>query len=152
MPWHEAFTVSDIMADTRTEEQRRRIMQAVRSTNTGPELTVRRLLHGLGYRYRLHRKDLPGKPDLVFPSRKKAIFVHGCFWHAHGCRYGRPPKSRLDYWLPKLELNKRHDALKHGQLEALRWQVLTVWQCEINDLDALTAKLGAFLEDEGDKP
>ena len=123
-------------------------MRAVRTKDTGPEWTVRRLLHGLGYRYRLHRKDLPGKPDLVFPSRKKAILVHGCFWHAHDCRYGRSPKSRLDYWLPKLERNKERDAEKRAQLEALGWQILTVWQCETKNLDALTAKLCAFLEND----
>ena len=136
------------MADTRTPEQRRRIMQAVRSKDTKPERVVRRLLHGLGYRYRLHRSDLPGKPDLVFPGRKKAIFVHGCFWHAHGCRHGQPPKSRLDYWLPKLERNRERDAEKLAILESLHWSVLTVWQCEIGDSDALTARLCAFLEDE----
>jgi len=135
------------MADTRTKEQRRRIMQAVRGKDTGPEWTVRRLLHVLGYRYRLHRKDLPGKPDLVFPSRKKTIFVHGCFWHAHGCRYGQPPKSRLDYWLPKLERNKERDAEQVAQLETLGWKVLTVWQCETKDTETLTAKLTAFLND-----
>ncbi|MCH9012468.1 MAG: DNA mismatch endonuclease Vsr [Proteobacteria bacterium] len=135
------------MVDTRTKEQRRRIMQAVRGKDTGPEWTVRRLLHGLGYRYRLHRKDLPGKPDLVFPARKKAIFVHGCFWHAHGCRYGRLPKSRLDYWLPKLERNKERDADRTDRLEALGWHVLTVWQCETKDTDALAARLTAFLDD-----
>ncbi len=143
--------VKNVMVDTRTKEQRRRIMQAVRGKDTGPEWTVRRLLHGLGYRYRLHRKDLPGKPDLVFPDRKKAIFVHGCFWHAHGCRYGQPPKSRLDYWLPKLEQNKKRDAEKRAQLEALGWKVLTVWQCEIRDIEALTTALRAFLDGIVDK-
>ena len=88
-----------------------------RIKDTEPEWAVRRLLHGLGYRYRLHRKDLPGKPDLVFPSRRKAIFVHGCFWHSHGCRYGRPPKSRLEYWLPKLKRNMKRDANKRAELE-----------------------------------
>ena len=102
-------------------------MPAVRGKSTGPEWTVRRLLHFLGYRHRLNRRDLPGKPDLVFASRRKVIFVHGCFWHAHGCRYGRPPKSRLDCWLPKLERNKQRDTEARTQLEALRWQVLTVW-------------------------
>ena len=139
------------MPDTRTPEQRRRIMQAVRGKDTGPEWTVRRLLHGLGYRYRLHRKDLPGKPDLVFPGRKTAIFVHGCFWHAHGCRYGQPPKSRLDYWLPKLEQNKKRDAEKRAQLEALGWKVLTVWQCDARDIEALTARLRVFLDGSGHK-
>ena len=96
----------------------------------------------------LHRKDLPGKPDIAFVSRRKAIFVHGCYWHAHGCRYGRPPKSRLDYWLPKLKQNKIRDARKCAELKALGWQVLTIWQCEIKDLDALTAKLLLFLESD----
>ena len=137
------------MADTRTPEQRRRIMRAVRSKDTKPERIVRRLLHGLGYRYRLHRSDLPGKPDLVFPGRRKAIFVHGCFWHAHGCRHGQPPKSRLDYWLPKLERNRERDAEKLACLESLHWSILTVWQCETGDSDALAARLCAFLEDEG---
>ena len=95
--------------DTRTEEQRRRIMQAVRTRDTGPEMIVRRLLHSLSYRYRLHRNDLPGKPDVAFLSRRKAIFVHGCFWHGHGCPQGRPPKSRLDYWKPKLDGNRERD-------------------------------------------
>lgn len=135
------------MADTRTPEQRRRIMQAVRCKDTKPERIVRRLLHSLGYRYRLHRSDLPGKPDLVFPGRRKAIFVHGCFWHAHGCRRGQPPKSRLDYWLPKLERNRERDAEKRASLESLSWSVLTVWQCETDDSDALAARLCAFLED-----
>ena len=121
-------------------------MQAVRSKDTGPEQKIRRLLHGLGYRYRLHRRDLPGKPDLVFPSRKKAIFVHGCFWHAHGCRYGRPPKSRLEYWLPKLEKNKARDADKLSRLEELGWRVLIVWQCEMEDIGALADSLHCFLE------
>ena len=134
------------MVDTRTPEQRHRIMRAVQSKHTGPEWKVRRLLHGVGYRYRLHRKDLPGKPDIVFPIRKKAIFVHGCFWHAHGCRYDRPPKSRLDYWLPKREQNKIRDSRKQAGLEALGWRVLTVWQCETRDMNALAIELRNFLE------
>ena len=121
-------------------------MQAVKSMDTKPEMTVRRCLHAMGYRYRLHPKELPGKPDIVFYGRKQAIFVHGCFWHAHGCRYGQPPKSRLDYWLPKLEENKKRDIEKRTRLEALGWEVLTIWQCEIKDLDALTASLCDFLE------
>lgn len=136
------------MTDTRSREQRRRIMQAVGYKDTGPEMTVRKILHRLGYRYRLHRKDLPGKPDIVFPSRKKAIFVHGCFWHAHGCRYGKPPKSRPEYWLPKLERNKERDAENVRALDALGWQTLTVWQCEVKtDLDAIATKLIDFIED-----
>ena len=133
--------------DTRTPEQRRRIMQAVKSEHTGPEMRVRRLLHAMGYRFRLHRKDLPGKPDIVLPGRRKVIFVHGCFWHAHGCAKGRPPKSRKDYWLPKLEQNMRRDRVKTEQLEALGWKVLVVWQCETKDIDTLAARLQAFVDD-----
>lgn len=135
--------------DTRTEEQRRRIMQAVRSRDTGPEMLVRRLLHRMGYRYRLHRKDLPGKPDIVFSSRRKVIFVHGCFWHSHGCSKGRPPKSRLDFWRPKLRENSRRDARNEAALRALGWNVLVIWQCETSDLEALAQRLRRFLGDSG---
>ena len=131
---------------TECPEERSKVMRAVKGWDTEPEMTVRRLTHGMGDRYRLQCKDLPGKPDLAFPTRRKAIFVHGCFWHAHGCRYGRIPKSRLDYWLPKLKQNKKRDAQKNAQLEMLGGQVLTVWQCEIKDLDALTDSLCTFLE------
>lgn len=131
--------------DTRNPEQRRRIMQAVKSKDTRPELHVRRLLHAMGYRFRLHRNDLPGKPDIVLPRYKKAIFVHGCFWHAHGCSKGKPPKSRLDYWLPKLEMNVKRDRTKKERLESLGWKVQVVWQCETKDTDALAAKLRLFM-------
>lgn len=94
-------------------------MQAVKQKDTKPEMAVRRLLFSLEYRYRLHRKDLPGKPDIVFPGRKKAIFVHGCFWHAHGCPKGQPPKSNLEYWGPKLEANVKRDEEKIAELESL---------------------------------
>ncbi len=134
------------MADTRSKEQRRRIMQAVGYKDTGPEMTVRRILHRLGYRYRLHRKELPGNPDIVFPAREKAILVHGCFWHGHGCRYGQPPKSRHDYWLPKLEQNMERDAKNIRALESLGWETLTVWQCEAKNIDSLTKELVGFLE------
>lgn len=132
--------------DTRTEEQRRRIMQSVKSKDTGPELIVRRLLHALGYRFRLHRKDLPGRPDIVLPKRRKVIFVHGCFWHWHGCSKGQLPKSRLDYWQPKLEANVKRDRTKREQLESLGWKTLVVWQCETSDMDALRVKLQEFVE------
>ncbi|MVA96664.1 DNA mismatch endonuclease Vsr [Nitratireductor sp. CAU 1489] len=132
--------------DTRSPEQRKRIMRAVKSKNTGPEITVRRLLHAMGYRFRLHRKDLPGKPDIVFPSRTKVIFVHGCFWHGHGCSKGRPPKSRLDYWLPKLEQNARRDRTKTEQLAAAGWDVLVVWQCELKELEELATRLQDFVD------
>lgn len=121
-------------------------MQAVRSKDTKPELIVRKLLHAHGHRYRLHYRPLPGKPDLAFPGRKKAIFVHGCFWHSHGCKTGRAPKSRLDYWLPKLEANVARDRKKVDAIHALGWKTLTVWQCELADRDALLTRLTNFLE------
>ena len=122
-------------------------MQAVKSKNTKPEMIVRRLLHAMGYRFRLHREDLPGKPDIALPKYKKAIFVHGCFWHAHGCPKGQPPKSRLDYWLPKLEQNLKRYRTKKEQIEILGWEVLVVWQCETKDTDSLAAHLRAFLSE-----
>jgi DNA mismatch endonuclease (patch repair protein) len=134
------------MADTRTPEQRRRIMQSVKTHDTGPELAVRRILCHLGYRYRLNAKNLPGRPDIVFPVKMKAIFVHGCFWHGHRCRKGRAPKSRLDYWKPKLKTNRKRDAMQLRALKVLGWSVLTVWQCEVNDNKALGSRLVAFLE------
>lgn len=121
-------------------------MQAVKTKDTTPELIVRRLLHAEGYRFRLHRKDLPGTPDIVLPGRRKAIFVHGCFWHAHGCAKGRAPKSKLDYWAPKLAQNVERDARKVRELEAAGWRVLTVWGCETGDRDALRAELRRFVE------
>jgi DNA mismatch endonuclease (patch repair protein) len=134
------------MADTRTPQQRRRIMQSVKTRDTGPELTVRRIVYGLGYRYRLNAKKLPGRPDIVFPGRRRVIFVHGCFWHGHGCRKGQAPKSRLDYWEPKLRTNRERDAAQVRSLEALGWSVLIVWQCETADPGALAAKLQDFIE------
>jgi DNA mismatch endonuclease (patch repair protein) len=122
-------------------------MARIGGRNTAPELIVRRLLHGMGYRFRLHRKDLPGTPDIVLPGRRVAIFVHGCFWHAHGCKIGRAPKSRLDYWLPKLQENQRRDAVKQAALEGLGWRVLTVWQCETRDPPGLAGILEGHLCD-----
>lgn len=133
------------MTDTRTPEQRRRIMQSVGTKDTGPEMAVRRLLHRLGYRYRLHRRDLPGTPDLAFPSRKKAVFVHGCYWHGHGCSKGRLPKSGLDYWGQKIARNKERDAEKEAALHRLGWETETIWQCELRDAEAATKKLVGFL-------
>ena len=131
--------------DTRTREQRRRIMQAVKTKDTGPEMIVRRMLHGHGYRYRLHRKDLPGRPDIVFASKRKAIFVHGCFWHGHGCTKGKLPKSKLDYWRTKIERNKARDDRNVSKLESAGWQVLTIWQCELADAQALWPRLQEFV-------
>jgi DNA mismatch endonuclease (patch repair protein) len=109
-------------------------------------MAVRSLLHGLGYRFRLHRKELPGTPDIAFLSRRKAIFVHGCFWHGHNCNKGRLPKSRVDYWSAKVTRNKERDAEVVSRLNQLGWTVLTVWQCELRDSDAVARKLIEFLE------
>src|SRR5271163_4386487 len=119
--------------DKLSAERRSANMRKIRSKNTAPELILRSLVHRLGYRFRLHRKDLPGKPDLVFPARRKVIFVHGCFWHQHpGCREGRVPGSRRDYWEPKLLRNQQRDATAKTALEERGWDVLTVWECELD--------------------
>jgi DNA mismatch endonuclease (patch repair protein) len=133
------------MVDNRSTESRSALMSRVGSKDTAPEMTVRRLLHAMGYRFRLHRRDLPGTPDIVFPRHRKAIFVHGCFWHAHGCRIGKPPKSRPEYWGPKLARNLARDAEKETALKAAGWQVLTLWQCEVKEWEALGERLKTFL-------
>lgn len=120
-------------------------MSKVRSKNTTPELAVRKLVFSLGYRYRLHAKNLPGKPDLFFPGRKKAIFVHGCFWHYHNCKIGHIPKSRLDYWEPKLIARRERDASNAAALAELGWGVLVIWECEIKDQEKLTQTICMFL-------
>lgn len=135
--------------DTLTPQERSERMGKVRSTDTRPELVVRRLVHGMGYRYRLHRKDLPGKPDLVFPGRRKVILVHGCFWHRHSdpaCRLARLPKSRLDFWLPKLSANEERDARTAARLAELGWEVMTVWECQVRDTEALKSRIREFLD------
>lgn len=134
------------MTDTRSPEQRRRIMQSVKTKDTGPELTVRRALFAAGYRFRLHRRDLPGSPDIVLPGRRKAIFVHGCFWHGHGCSKGKAPKSRPEYWTPKIAANRQRDRRNIRALRALGWEVYTVWQCDLRDIPSLLHRLGIFLE------
>jgi len=136
------------MTDTLTPLERGRRMAAVRAKDTKPEMIVRRLLHRQGYRYRLHRRDLPGTPDLVFPSRRAAIFVHGCFWHRHeGCALARLPKSRLEFWRDKLEGNRLRDQRQMNELIAMGWRVLVVWECELKDGEALTRRLRHFLDD-----
>lgn len=134
-----------LVADTRTPLQRRHIMKSVRQKNTGPELAVRRLLHRMGYRFRLHKKDLPGTPDIVFAGRKKVIFVHGCYWHGHTCSKGHLPKSRLEYWGPKIARNQERDAMSAEILKRMGWGVLTLWQCEVRDEQDLAGRLAAFL-------
>ncbi len=127
-------------------EQRSARMRLVRSTNTKPELAVRRIVWGLGWRYRLHVRSLPGKPDLVFRKSKKVIFVHGCFWHAHeGCRRATIPRTRVEFWLEKLDYNKRRDQENRLLLEAAGWKVLVIWECEITNRPALTNQLTSFL-------
>ncbi|MGA3262690.1 MAG: DNA mismatch endonuclease Vsr [Terracidiphilus sp.] len=120
-------------------------MRAIRSKNTLPELAVRSLVHKLGYRFRLHRSELPGKPDLVFPARHKVIFVHGCFWHSHGCKSGLIPKSNRDFWLPKLRRNKTRDRKNLKALALQGWDALEIWQCELKDNRTLGLRVKRFL-------
>jgi DNA mismatch endonuclease (patch repair protein) len=122
-------------------------MARIRKVDTKPELIVRRLLHSLGYRYRLHRTDLPGNPDIVFPSRRKVVFVHGCFWHQHDCKLGaKMPKARPEYWGPKLERNKTRDARNLEALQATGWSTLIVWECQTRTSGALEPTLRRFLD------
>lgn len=133
--------------DTLTPLERSATMARVRARDTIPEKTVRRIAHGLGYRYRLHRRDLPGTPDLVFVSRSKVIFVHGCFWHRHqGCPLARLPKSRRAFWLPKLEGNAKRDARNVRVLRRRGWGVMTIWECELRDRARLTNRIRRFLD------
>lgn len=133
------------MVDKLTAERRSANMARIRSKDTKPEMVVRKLVHSMGYRYQLHRQDLPGKPDLVFGPRKKVIFVHGCFWHQHDCREGRIPDSRREYWEPKLLGNVERDRQAISALKADGWDVLVIWECEIKDKSRLVKKLRNFL-------
>lgn len=129
--------------------KRSALMARVRQKDTGPELVVRRCLHRLGFRFRLHRRDLPGTPDIVFPGRKKAIFVHGCFWHRHeGCKKATTPKTRVAFWTEKFEANKERDRRKLLQLDARGWDCLVVWECETINHALLETKLRKFLKAE----
>ncbi len=133
------------MVDTVTPERRSEIMGRVHGKNTRPEMTVRRLVHGMGYRYRLHRADLPGKPDLVFPGRRKVLFVHGCFWHGHKCALGRIPKSRVEFWTDKIVTNKTRDEKNLEKLKALGWDCLVVWECQLKSIEPLQQLIRKFL-------
>ena len=134
------------MTDRLTPERRSWLMSRVRSRDTIPERVVRSLVHRLGYRFRLHRRDLPGTPDLVFPSRRAIIFVHGCFWHRHqGCRKATVPSTRKEFWLQKFARTVNRDATVREALERAGWRVLIVWQCELRDIDALGSRVLAFL-------
>lgn len=132
--------------DRVTPEKRSQIMSRIRGKNTTPELIVRQLIYSLGYRYRIHSKKLPGRPDIVFHGRKKIIFVHGCFWHGHeGCNKGRPPKSNIHYWVTKLENNRKRDLEKQSELIKLGWKVLVIWQCELKNMELLRIRIIEFL-------
>ena len=128
--------------------ERSALMARVRGKDTKPEMIVRKLAHAMGFRFRLHRRDLPGQPDLTFPGRGRVIFVHGCFWHGHSCRAGRNrPSSNKSYWMSKLDRNQRRDRANCAKLGRLGWRVLTVWECELRQLSALRARLQRFFED-----
>lgn len=130
--------------DTMSPSERSARMSLIRSTDTKPEQAVRRMIHGMGYRYRLHQKSLPGCPDLVFASKSKVIFVHGCFWHLHkNC--GRLPKSRQDYWKPKLEHNAERDQQVRRKLRRLGWRSLVIWECELHNEEKLARRIQRFL-------
>lgn len=143
------------MPDTLRPDQRSINMSRIRAKNTKAEVAVRRVAHRLGYRFRLHRADFPGKPDLVFPSRKSVIFVHGCFWHRHpnpSCKNSVLPKSHIEYWHPKLERNQMRDALDQAALENDGWRILIFWECELRDEQFIAAKLREFLGKPGRGP
>lgn len=138
--------------DTLSPRQRSERMGLVRDKDTKPELLVRRLVHSMGYRYRLHSRKLPGHPDMVFASREKVIFVHGCFWHRHGevspgvdCPLTRLPKSKLDFWIPKFEKNKLRDKENQAKLRDMGWDLLVVWECQLGDVDELSLRIREFL-------
>jgi DNA mismatch endonuclease (patch repair protein) len=132
--------------DTLTKAQRSERMGRIRSKDTKPEMVIRRALFGLGYRYQIHRKDLPEKPDIVFPGRKKALFVHGCFWHAHqNCKVANMPKSRTEYWRAKFERNVERDKQNKRRLRLLGWGTLTIWECQIKRKERVVGRLASYL-------
>lgn len=131
--------------DTLTAEERSKQMGLIRSKNTKPELHLRRLVFRLGYRFRLHRRDLPGKPDLVFPAKRKIVFLHGCYWHGHHCRLGRMPKSKLDYWIGKIATNSARDATTLRRLRGMGWKCMVIWECELRDVERTCIRIKDFL-------
>jgi DNA mismatch endonuclease (patch repair protein) len=133
--------------DNLSADERSKVMAKVRSKDSRPELLVRGLIYAMGYRYRLHAKDLPGRPDIVFRRSGKVIFVHGCFWHRHeSCSLARMPKSRLDFWEPKLEANKQRDVRNKRLLTREGWKVLTIWECQLKDTGRLERTIRRFLD------
>jgi len=134
------------MVDIVTPEHRSEIMRRIKGKDTTPELKIRRFVHGLGYRYRLHCRDLPGKPDLVFRRNRKAIFVNGCFWHQHeGCQLAYMPKSRTEFWKDKFYKNKVRDKKNLADLKEMGWDVMVIWECDLNDFDVLAGRVMDFL-------
>jgi len=134
------------VTDVFSPQKRSSVMRTVKSRDTGPEKTIRRILTKLGARYRLHRKDLPGNPDVVMPGRRLALFVHGCFWHGHDCARGaRAPKQNAAYWQAKIGRNRARDETSTAALEAAGWRVETIWECDLKDEAALTERLRALL-------
>lgn len=144
------------MADVLTAEQRQLNMSRIRGRDTKPEMLIRRNLHARGLRYRLHDRSLPGRPDLVFPKYRTAVFIHGCFWHAHGCALSKLPATRQDFWKKKLDGNAARDRKAIGALQAAGWRVLVIWECSIrgpgrlNDLKALDSAAGYIRQDHGE--
>lgn len=124
--------------DRLTRERRSWLMSRIRGKDTKPEMRLRSLVHRMGFRFRLHRADLPGKPDLVFPTRKKAIFVHGCFWHGHYCKREKMPKSRVEFWKDKISSNRRRDVRSRRALARLGWSSLVVWECQLKQANTRT--------------
>lgn len=142
------------MVDSLSPANRSRVMSSIRSKDTRPELRVRSLVHQMGYRFRLHRKELPGRPDLVFPGRRAVIFVHGCFWHRHSkpsCPLARLPKSRLDFWAVKLEASRGRDSMNLGKLTLHHWRVLVIWEFELANLAGVRRALHRGLGPAGRK-
>jgi len=134
------------MTDQLTKERRSWNMSRIRSKDTKPEKAVRSLLHGMGYRFRLHRKNLPGKPDIVMPKYRRIIFVHGCYWHRHpGCKFAYSPKSRVKFWTQKFQENVERDKINQQTLRELGWRVTIIWECEVNNLSKLRRRLRALL-------
>lgn len=136
------------MSDVFDKEKRSWLMKQVHSKDTNPEKLVRSLIHKMGYRFRLHRKELPGKPDIIFPSMNKIIFVNGCFWHGHKCKRGnRIPKNNLEYWSKKIKKNVIRDKLNNKKLINNGWKCLTVWECELKNIDDIARKIEEYLEE-----
>ena len=141
------------MVDRLTPDQRRLNMSRVRAKDTRPEMTVRRLLHGLGFRYRLHRRDLPGRPDIVLPRYRAVIFVHGCFWHGHDCSLFRMPETRTVFWAAKIAANRRRDGEALSVLSDVGWRSLLIWECALRGrgrlpADTLTERITAFIVED----